>query len=107
MTGDDIGIIAPYVGQVGTIRRTLYDRKRLSQFANLLGQGREDFPLDVEVSTVDAFEGREKKIIIFSTTRSNSLNRIGFMDDWRRLNVAMTRAQRVSRTIMCVMRFRD
>lgn len=69
---EDIGIISPYADQVKIIQ----DRT------------------PVEVKTVDGFQGREKEIIIISTVRSNYEGNIGFLNDLRRLNVAITRAKR-------------
>ena len=68
----DIGIISPYADQVKLISEKT----------------------DVEVKTVDGFQGREKEIIIISTVRSNEYGQIGFLKDLRRLNVAITRAKR-------------
>lgn len=69
---EDIGIITPYADQVKIIQ--------------------DNTP--VEVKTVDGFQGREKEIIIISTVRSNNNGNIGFLQDLRRLNVAITRAKR-------------
>ena len=68
----DIGIISPYADQVKLISEKT----------------------DIEVKTVDGFQGREKEIIIISTVRSNEHGQIGFLKDLRRLNVAITRAKR-------------
>ena len=50
---------------------------------------------DIEINTVDAFQGREKDIIIISCVRSNNSSQLkgslGFLVDKRRMNVAITR----------------
>jgi len=48
---------------------------------------------DIELNTVDAFQGREKDIIVISCVRSNDMGNIGFLSDTRRMNVALTRAR--------------
>jgi regulator of nonsense transcripts 1 len=81
--GWSLGIITPYIGQV----TYLYD-----SLPTLSGCD-EDFLCDVEIDTVDAFQGREKDFIIFSCVRSNDECTIGFLKDKRRMNVALTRAR--------------
>ena len=48
---------------------------------------------EIEVASVDSFQGREKDYIILSCVRSNDHNEIGFLDDSLCLNVALTRAR--------------
>lgn len=71
----DLAVISPYKDQVD-----LLDRKI----------GREN----LEVKTVDGFQGREKEVVVISLTRSNNAKNIGFLEDIRRLNVSLTRARR-------------
>ena len=49
--------------------------------------------LDVEVATIDSFQGRECDVVVYSTVRSNANQRIGFLKDHRRINVALSRAR--------------
>lgn len=95
LTGDDIGVIAPYAAQIRTISDMLtLDPDRAEAFSAWLGEERAGEVADVEVRTVDGFEGREKAVMVFSTVRSNAPGYIGFLADWRRLNVGLTRARR-------------
>lgn len=43
---------------------------------------------------MDGFQGREKEAVLISLVRSNPQGEIGFLQDVRRMNVAMTRARR-------------
>ena len=78
----DIGVITPYAAQVRSIQRALADA--------LPAKVAEE----IEVRTVDGFQGREKEVIVFSTVRANPERQLGFTADARRLNVAITRARR-------------
>mmetsp|Transcript_21319 Transcript_21319/g.66819 ORF Transcript_21319/g.66819 Transcript_21319/m.66819 type:complete len:303 (+) Transcript_21319:1008-1916(+) len=75
----ELGVVTPYGAQVGLLRQ---------QVSSLPG-GRE-----IEVKSVDGFQGREKELIVFSAVRSNAKRQLGFVADYRRLNVALTRARR-------------
>ncbi|MBC89014.1 MAG: hypothetical protein CMB12_07060 [Euryarchaeota archaeon] len=81
----DIGVITPYNGQVRVI---------LDLLEQAGGTTLGDRWHGVEVRSVDGYQGREKEVIILSTVRSNPEGEIGFLDDARRLNVAITRAKR-------------
>jgi len=48
----------------------------------------------IKVSTIDAFQGQEADVVILSLVRSNSQGKIGFLSDYRRMNVALTRAKK-------------
>ncbi|KAI8068286.1 P-loop containing nucleoside triphosphate hydrolase protein [Gongronella butleri] len=74
---DQIGIITPYAAQVSRLIRDI----------------RPHHPA-IEIGTVDGFQGREKEAILLSLVRSNDDGEVGFLQEKRRLNVAMTRAKR-------------
>ncbi|MFH4982034.1 hypothetical protein AB6A40_008743 [Gnathostoma spinigerum] len=80
---EQIGIITPYEGQ----------RSYIVQFMQTQGALHSKFYLEMEVANVDAFQGREKDLIIVTCVRSNEHQGIGFLNDSRRLNVALTRAK--------------
>ena len=79
----EIGIITPYEGQRSFV---------VQNMANS-GSFKKDFYREIEVASVDAFQGREKDFIVLSCVRSNEHQGIGFLSDPRRLNVALTRAR--------------
>uniref|UniRef100_A0AC34QSM7 Upf1 domain-containing protein n=1 Tax=Panagrolaimus sp. JU765 TaxID=591449 RepID=A0AC34QSM7_9BILA len=80
---EQIGIITPYEGQ----------RAYIVSYMQTQGTLHSKLYLDMEVANVDAFQGREKDIIIMTCVRSNENGGIGFLNDPRRLNVALTRAK--------------
>jgi len=78
-----VGVITPYEGQRAYIcsvfqRQTAFSHKAYEE---------------IEVASVDSFQGREKDFILLSCVRSNQNQGIGFLNDPRRLNVALTRAK--------------
>ena len=80
---EEIGIITPYEGQRSYV---------VQNMANS-GSFKKDLYREIEVASVDAFQGREKDFIVLSCVRSNEHQGIGFLSDPRRLNVALTRAR--------------
>jgi hypothetical protein len=96
--GEEIGVIALYKKQELKISELLLQRTGAVPPAHQSQSQdtEDDVPRDsalklVQVSTVDAFQGAEKEIIIVSTVRTDKL---GFTDSPNRLNVALTRARR-------------
>ncbi|XP_060179878.1 regulator of nonsense transcripts 1 homolog [Lycium barbarum] len=78
-----IGVITPYEGQ----------RAYIVNYMARNGSLRQQLYKEIEVASVDSFQGREKDYIILSCVRSNEHQGIGFLNDPRRLNVALTRAR--------------
>ncbi|OCK84972.1 P-loop containing nucleoside triphosphate hydrolase protein [Lepidopterella palustris CBS 459.81] len=74
---EDIAVVTPYNAQLAI----------LSQLV------KEDYP-EIELGSVDGFQGREKEAVIVSLVRSNPEHDVGFLGEKRRLNVAMTRPKR-------------
>ena len=72
----DIGVIAPYQLQVQKIRQ-MCNNNRWN---------------DIEIGSVEQYQGREKPIVILSTVRSFT-STVGFLNNVKRLNVAITRAK--------------
>ena len=81
-----IGIITPYSSQVALIKSLMAAD---AEFRSLAIQSSNV----IEVQSVDGYQGRERDLIIFSAVRSNRQGRLGFLTDWRRMNVALTRAK--------------
>lgn len=79
----DVGIITPYEGQRSYVVSSMQQN----------GTFKKEQYKEIEVASVDAFQGREKDFIVLSCVRSNDHQGIGFLSDPRRLNVALTRAK--------------
>ena len=75
LSSDQIAIISPYSAQVKYLREKIKH-------------------LEIEIDSVDGFQGREKEAVIVSLVRSNREGEVGFLADTRRMNVALTRARR-------------
>ncbi|XP_002755681.3 DNA-binding protein SMUBP-2 [Callithrix jacchus] len=73
----DIAVVSPYNLQVDLLRQSLAHRHP-----------------ELEIKSVDGFQGREKEAVILSFVRSNRKGEVGFLAEDRRINVAVTRARR-------------
>ena len=72
-----VGLVTPYRDQLRVLRRVFAGHEH-----------------EVEINTVDGYQGREKDVIIMSCVRAVSPSAgIGFLADIRRMNVALTRAR--------------
>ena len=65
----------------------------ISPYNGQVAAAKEALPKEMRISTIDSFQGQEKEIIILSLVRSNEDGDIGFLKDYRRMNVAITRAK--------------
>lgn len=78
----DFGLISPYKAQVQYLRNKIKQSSFLRPYRGLL-----------TVNTVDGFQGQERDVIFISLVRANNEGQIGFLNDLRRMNVAITRAR--------------
>jgi superfamily I DNA and/or RNA helicase len=78
-----IAVISPYRGQIELLQELVERSPVLNNYNN-----------SISVNTIDSFQGQERDIVYISMTRSNQDNRIGFLSEIRRMNVAMTRARK-------------
>ncbi len=65
----------------------------ISPYSGQVTAAKELLPKNIRISTIDSFQGQEKENIILSLVRSNDEGEIGFLKDYRRMNVAITRAK--------------
>ena len=78
----DFGLISPYKAQVQYLRNKIKGSSFFRPYRNL-----------ITVNTVDGFQGQERDVIFISLVRANEGGQIGFLNDLRRMNVAITRAR--------------
>ncbi len=89
-----IGIITPYLAQVQLLKtliiKRLHDLYKEKEGLNIDGIC-DKFSEHLKINTVNAFQGSEIDYMIISPVRSNDSSQIGFLNDYKRLNVAITR----------------
>ena len=78
-----VGILSPYSAQV----------QFLNERMKTMDENFQKDKIEIICRTIDGFQGQECDIIILSTVRSNSHGALGFVSDYRRLNVAITRSR--------------
>ncbi len=69
-------------------------REQVIYMQTMISEDEEMKKLPVTVNTIDGFQGQERDVVYISLVRSNSKGEIGFLTDYRRMNVAMTRARK-------------
>lgn len=78
----DVGLISPYKAQVQYLRQLIRKDAFFKPFRS-----------SITINTVDGFQGQERDVIFISLVRANEDGQIGFLNDLRRMNVAITRAR--------------
>ncbi|HKK74037.1 MAG TPA: AAA domain-containing protein [Saprospiraceae bacterium] len=76
-----IALISPYREQVLHLEDRVEDDAKLAE-------------VPLTINTIDGFQGQERDVVYISLVRSNAKGEIGFLSDYRRMNVAMTRARK-------------
>ncbi len=88
---DEIGVIAPYNNQVKAMQ---------AKFLNKI------FFQNIEINTVDQFQGRDKRMILMSFTKSEikaeGTKEYEILNDKRRLTVAVTRSKEKLILVGCI-----
>lgn len=85
-----VAVISPYREQVNYLEETFRADATLAPFFE---KKSDDNRKTFTVNTIDGFQGQERDVVYLSLVRSNAKNEIGFLSDYRRMNVAMTRAR--------------
>ena len=84
---DDVTVLCPYRGQVDKMKRAFKKKSsdpKEEYFTKLK---------DINITTVDSFQGEENKLILLSLVRSNPKQKIGFLAERNRICVAISRAR--------------
>lgn len=92
--GSQVCVITFYSGQVAAIMNSIKSEAERMRDKNLANRMRA-----TKVMTVDSFQGSETDVVILSFVRSNAMNKVGFLSDFSRINVAITRAKH---NLICV-----
>lgn len=83
LNGLSVGVISPYKQQVELLKNVVYGHPSWPEWA-----------AHITVNTIDGFQGQERDVIFIGMVRSNPEGTTGFLNETRRMNVAMTRARK-------------
>jgi ATP-dependent RNA/DNA helicase IGHMBP2 len=94
------GVSLQNIGELSIVKKILETEQPdllktafISPYAGQVTAAKEVLPKQIRISTIDSFQGQEKENVILSLVRSNDDGDIGFLKDYRRMNVAITRAK--------------
>jgi len=79
----EVAVISPYNAQIAELRTAIRP------------DGPDWHALHITIAAVDAFQGQDSDLVLYSLVRSNQQARLGFLRDYRRLNVALSRARQL------------
>ena len=65
----------------------------ISPYSGQVALAKDRLDAKIRINTIDSFQGQESEVVIISLVRSNADAEIGFLKDYRRMNVAITRAK--------------
>lgn len=94
------GVSLQNIGELNIVKKLIESEQPdllrtafISPYSGQVAAAKEVLPKQIRISTIDSFQGQEKENIILSLVRSNEDGDIGFLKDYRRMNVAITRAK--------------
>lgn len=100
----EVGVVKKLLGQINWLAKSANKKYGVALLVGYTGQKREMEralnaerksweQLELSIETVDAFQGREADIALYSVTRSNKEGKIGFLYEQERINVALSRGR--------------
>lgn len=85
---EELNVIEEIISQYNIKNATF-----ISPYSAQVSAAKKQLPENIKCSTIDGFQGQEDEVILISLVRNNEEGQIGFLSDYRRMNVALTRSK--------------